>query len=240
MKPHELIQRRRRQRGAKAAPLQMRERHAAAAPAASGGSAAPVADPRNQLPARRPAFPGETRAQELERQRATATVVRPGAPPVAQQPAAPPAAGATPAAPPPPSTQNVITMCACPSHGEGECDQVATLRAYWPVPDGGAWPLALDVCEGCAAAIKADPVGAMVTGLVFVALFPPMHDTAGEDDDQPEEEDKPADGRQLRREWLEHRASCDECAAGSQLIPPTFCAKGGPLFRAMEAALVKL
>lgn len=166
MKPHELIARQRRSRGQKVAPPQMRDRNATAA--APGGPAA-------QLPARRPTFPGETRQQELDRQRAAATVVKTG--PAGMVPVAPQQPGALPAPQQQQAQQQpaiMITMCACTSHIGGACENVATLRAVWPVPDG--LPLLLDVCEVCAAAIADDPVGQMVTGLAFVALFGPAHD----------------------------------------------------------------
>lgn len=184
MKPHELIARNRRVRiGSKITP-QMRDRNAAAAaPAAAGSPESQAADPG--WPARKPAFPGETRMQELARQHASAPVTRPGPaggppapqrPTIGQQPQRP-TIGQQPqqqAAPPP------IAMCACPSHIDGDCGHVATLRTLWPAPDGGQWAM-LDVCERCAVAIKDDPIARLVTGLQFVALLPLSHDELEEE-----------------------------------------------------------
>lgn len=155
MKPHELLQRQRQQRRGKAAtPPQMRDRNA-------------VIVPQAPQPARRPQFPGETREQELARQRANAPIVRPG--PLPAIPA--PAGNVTPE----PPEQPAITMCGCASHGDAECGHVATLRVLWPSAISVDPLLVIDVCENCASAIKGDPVGSLVTGLAFVALHPPMH-----------------------------------------------------------------
>jgi hypothetical protein len=190
MKPHELLQRQRRNRGKAAVPPQMRARNSAPAPAAAAGA---------KYPARRPSFPGETREQELARLKAAAVVQRPG----------PPGGGTVSpaaAAPPPEPAEDAITMCACPAHDDGNCGHVATLGAVWPMAAGVQ---AIDLCERCARAIKADPVGQLVTGLQFVALLPPMHDALPEGDD---------DDGDPQGKWGPH-ASPEE-AAEKQAPPP--------------------
>lgn len=164
MKPHELLQRQRRNKGKAAVPPQMRARNNAQPQQAAAA-----------VPARRPTFPGETREQELQRLRAAATVVRPG-------PAV--TVGAAAAVPPAEPEAPTYTLCSCPAH-DGECGHVATLGAVWPMAAGVA---AVDLCERCARAIKAGPVGELVTGLQFVALQAPTHDDLPEEGDAPEAE----------------------------------------------------
>lgn len=198
MKPHELLQRQRRNRGKAAVPPQMRARNAAPAPAAAGGA---------KYPARRPSFPGETREQELARLKAAAVVQRPGPP-----------SGAADAALPPEPAGDAIAMCACPAH-DGDCGHVATLGAVWPMAGGMQ---AFDLCERCAREIKADPVGQLVTGLQFVALLPPMHDTIPETESETETDaDKP---RVVWRGHLFVGGVCRDCGAPDSSTAEDGCA----------------
>jgi hypothetical protein len=167
MKPHEMM--RRGRFGKRPAQPQMRDRQAT--PPLPGGEPSLAG-----YPARRPAFPGETRQQELERMRGQATVVRPAPPPPSRPQQQQQATQPQPAAPP------VIPICACEAHGPEGCGHVASLRVVWPAPDGGGWPLTLDVCELCAAALHEDPIAQLVTGMQFFALAPLVHEPFDDDD----------------------------------------------------------